>query len=88
MAQFILGIVVVIFLIGIADVTFVDPAEYDVPERVISVAAVILSGVTIGLILAALRNGRHSTPDDPDDPASNRSRQTARQSLEQEDHHE
>ena len=79
-----------LFLLGILDVSWANPQNARVPERVLAICSVVLSGVAIGYILSALRNGSRTTPDDPDDPEADRSRQTARQDLEreQEDHHD
>ena len=51
----------IIFLLGIFDVTWVDPANAPGSSALIKLAAVVLSGVCVGLILSALRsNGNGS----------------------------
>lgn len=60
-AYFTLGIVAVIFALGVLDVTFADPATADLPENLIALAGVVLSGVAVGVLVSALRrNGNGS----------------------------
>ena len=56
-AKITLGVVAAVFLMGILDISFSDPSSMNVPEGVVSLAAVILSGVAVALIVAGIRNG-------------------------------
>ena len=64
-AWLVFSLLVVLLVLGIMD-AFVNPARHLIPDRIVSLAAVIVAGVAVGLILAALRasNGTSHTDDD------------------------
>lgn len=70
-ANWVLVVVTLLFLVGILDVSWADPTHSNVPERIISVCAVILSGVAIGMILSAMNQAisrhNHAEQNGPED---------------------
>lgn len=84
-AHVILGIVGITFVVGVVEVSFELTSL--LPDEILRLAAVILSGVTIGAILAGLRQANGISAD-PDDTHTDRSRQSARIARQDIDDHE
>jgi hypothetical protein len=76
-----LCIVIAILAFGIMDVSFVDPGEGPLPEIVIKICGVILSGVAVGMILFGMQIHKRNGGQDPPSPATHE-----RVDIREEDH--